>query len=298
MSETRVVNQPLPRIDATEKVRGEARFAADIQLPRALVGKFLASPHAHAEILAIDTSQAEVLPGVRAVITADDIPAVDTYDPEKRTHAFLARRFVVFAGQPIAAVAADDTATAEAALKLIKAEYRMLPVVRTPQEALLPDSPVVLHRPPADKSETNDDQNAVATDSENETATEEQRSPNLGSRFVFEHGDITAAFAESDIIVEHTYRVPVVHQGYIEPHAVTAFWDRSDHVTVWECVQSAFDARNMIVETLGIPLSNITLNSTEIGGGFGWKIDGTLCPSGGAVGQEGPATGHTGADPA
>jgi len=270
MSETRVVNQPLPRIDATEKVRGEARFAADIQLPRALVGKFLSSPHAHAEILSIDPSQAEVLPGVRAVITAVDIPAVALYDPEKRTHAFLARRFAVFAGQPVAAVAADDAATAEAALELITVEYRPLPVVRTPQEALLPDSPAVLHKPSTDSSE--------ATDSESEAATEEKSSPNLGSRFVFEHGDMTAAFAESDIIIEHTYTIPVVHQGYIEPHAVTAFWDRTDHVTVWECVQSAFDARNVIAETLGIPPTGITLNSTEVGGGFGGKIEGLFAP--------------------
>ena len=278
MSETRVINHPLARIDAAEKVRGEARFAADIQLPRALVGKFLSSSHAHAEILSIDTSQAEVLPGVRAVITASDIPAVDTYDPEKRTHAFLARRFVVFAGQPVAAVAADDVATAEAALELIKVEYRLLPVVRTPQEALLPDSPAVLHKPPADNSETSDDQSAVTTGSEGETATEEESSPNLAFRFVFEHGDITAAFTESDVIVEHTYTIPVVHQGYIEPHAVTAFWDRTDHVTVWECVQGAFAARDLIADTLGIPPASITLNSTEVGGAFGGKIDGLFAP--------------------
>jgi len=278
MSETRVVNQPLPRIDATEKVRGEARFAADIQLPRALVGKFLSSSHAHAEILSIDTSQAEALPGVRAVITADDIPAANTYDPEKRTHAFLARRFVVFAGQPVAAVAADDVATAEAALELIKVKYRLLPVVRTPQEAILPDSPAVLHKPPTGSSETSDDQSAVTTDSESEAATEEKSYPNLASRFVFEHGDMTAAFTESDVIVEHTYTIPVVHQGYIEPHAVTAFWDRTDHVTVWECVQSAFEARGLIVDTLGIPPASITLNSTEVGGAFGGKIDGLFAP--------------------
>jgi len=275
MSEIRVVNQPLPRIDATEKVRGEAHFAADIQLPRKLTGKFLPSPHAHAEILSIDTSRAEALPGVRAVITAADIPAAATYDPEKRTHAFLARRFAVFAGQPVAAVAADDTATAEAALELIEIEYRLLPVVRTPEEALLPDSPAVLH---IHNSETTDKPSTVSPDSESDVATEEKSSPNLGSRFVFEHGDMAAAFAESDIIIERTYTIPIVHQGYIEPHAVTAFWDRADHVTVWECVQSAFDARNVIAETLGIPPTDITLNSTEIGGGFGGKIDGLFAP--------------------
>ena len=104
MSETRVVGQPLPRLDAAEKVRGEAIFAADVQLPRLLVAKFLPSPYAHAEILSVDTSRAEALPGVRAVITAANIPATDAYDPGNRFHAFLARRFAVYAGQPVAAV--------------------------------------------------------------------------------------------------------------------------------------------------------------------------------------------------
>ena len=143
MAETRVVGQPLPRIDAEEKVRGEAVFAPEVQLPRMLVGKFLHSPHAHAEILTIDASRAQALPGVRAVITAADIPLAKPYDPNRRAHAFLARRFAVFAGQPIAAVAADDLATAEAALESIQVEYRILPVVNTPQQAILPDSPIV-----------------------------------------------------------------------------------------------------------------------------------------------------------
>ena len=268
MSEIQVVSQRLPRVDAAEKVRGEATFAADVQLPRMLVGKFLPSPHAHAEILSIDTTQAEALPSVRAVITAADIPEVDAYDPGSRFHAFLARRFVVFAGQPVAAVAADDLATAEAALELIKVEYRPLPVVLDPEKAILPDSPAVSHEPHRDSGKASDDQ----------AAAEKKESPNIASQFVFEQGDTAAAFAGSDVIVEHTYTVPVVHQGYIEPHAVTAFWDRVDHVAVWECVQNPFGARDLIANTLGIPHTNITLNTTEIGGGFGGKDTGIFGP--------------------
>ena len=268
MVETHVVGKPLPRIDAVEKVRGEAIFAADVQLPRMLVGKFLPSPHAHAEILAIDTSEAEALPGVRAVIKAADIPKVDTYDPANRFHAFLARRFAVFAGQPIAAVAADDLTTAEAALELIKVEYRLLPVVLDPEKAILPDSPAVSRERQKDGRKASDDQ----------AATDNTESPNVASQYVFERGDVAAAFAESDVIIEHTYTMPVVHQGYIEPHAVTAFWDRADHVTVWECVQSPFGARDLIANTLGIPHTNITLNTTEIGGGFGAKDMGIFSP--------------------
>lgn len=277
MPETRSVGQPLPRIDAVDKVRGQAIFAADVHLPQTLVGKFMTSPHAHAEILSIDTSKAEALPGVRAVITAADIPKVDTYDPDHRYHAFLARQFVVFAGQPVAAVAADDLTTAETALELIEVEYRSLPVVCTPQEAILPDSPAVSRDAQRGSSAAADNHTAATAGTENDAAKEKE-SPNVAYSHVFKHGDTAAAFAESDIVVEHIYTMPTVHQGYIEPHVVVAFWDRADHVTVWECVQGTFGARDLIVKTLGITPSNITLNSTEIGGGFGGKIDGIFAP--------------------
>jgi CO/xanthine dehydrogenase Mo-binding subunit len=101
---------------------------------------------------------------------------------------------------------------------------------------------------------------------------------NIADTNIFRHGDVEAAFAESDVIVENSYTVPVVHQGYIEPHAVTAYWDRPGHVTVWECVQGTFAARDMIARVLGIPQTSITLNSTEIGGGFGGKVEGVFAP--------------------
>jgi CO/xanthine dehydrogenase Mo-binding subunit len=264
MPETRVVGQRLPRMDAEEKVRGEAIFAPDVRLPGMLVGKCLPSSHAHAEILSIDTSQAEALPGVRAVITAADIPIVDGYEPDNRHHAFLARRFALFAGQAVAAVAADDLATAEAALDRIGVEYRPLPVVHNLHEAIRPDSPAVSRE--------------AAAGAENQAATEERKSPNVVNPFLFEHGDTVAAFAASDVVVEGVYTVPALHQGYLEPHAVTAHWDRPDHVTVWQCVQGAFGARDLIAKTLGIPHTQITMNTTEIGGGFGGKDGGLFAP--------------------
>ena len=135
MNETRVVGQSIRRIDAEEKALGQAIFAADFRLNNELVAKFIPSPHAHAEILSIDTAKAEALEGVFAVITPEDIPDVPGYDPGSRFHAFMARRFVVFAGQPVAAVAARDLATAEAALDMIEVQYRPLPVVNTPEQA-------------------------------------------------------------------------------------------------------------------------------------------------------------------
>ena len=256
------VGQPLPRIDAAEKVRGEAVFGADVNLPHMLVAKFLPSPHAHAEILSVDTSNAEVLPGVQAVVTAADIPETVVYNPTSRLHAFLVRQFVVFAGQAVAAVAAEDLATAEAAIELIDVEYRPLPVVNTLHQAIQPDCVAVIHEQKKAGGK----------------AGPQKKSANIVAENTYIHGDTVVAFAESDIIVERTYTVPIVHQGYIEPHAVTAHWDRPDHVTVWECVQGAFAARDLIAQALDIPQTNITLNSTEIGGGFGGKVDGIYAP--------------------
>lgn len=290
MSDNKWIGQRLPRIDGVEKVRGQAVFAADVRLPRMLFAKFLPSPHAHAEILAIDTTRAENLPGVRAVITAADIPANATYDPASRFHAFLARpavpaaagvsaTFAVFVGQAVAAVAADDLATAEAALDLIEVTYRPLPVISSFADALRPGAEPVIHGQAIAGPTATAHTQVIITEEEEKGSEEERRqSPNIADAFTYTYGDVQSAFALSDVIVEYTYSVPNVHQGYIEPHAVTAFWDRPDHVTVWECVQGAFDARNLIAETLGIPHSKITLNSTEIGGGFGGKGEGIFAP--------------------
>ncbi len=278
MSERSQIGRSLPRLDAIEKVMGLGIFAADIQLPGMLAAKFLASPHPHAEVLHINTSAAEELPGVHAVITAADIPEEVEFYPEWRAHAFLARQYVVFAGQPVAAVAADDLATAEAAVDLIEVQYRLLPVVATLEQALESDCAAVQHGSHhiehAESGHTTD----IAVGEDNLADSENEESPNVASDNVFSYGDLEAAFASSDVVIENTYTVPMVHQSYIEPHGVTAYWDRPDHVTVWECVQGAWTARGYIADVLGIPPSNITLNTTEIGGGFGGKFEGLFAP--------------------
>jgi len=279
MADKKYVGRPLPRIDALEKVRGQSIFAADVKLPGMLAGKFLPSPHAHAEILAIDTAKAEALPGVRAVVTVADIPKSAVYNPASRFHGFLARRFVVFAGQAVAAVAADDLATAEEALDLIEVTYQPLPVVHSLERALQPECTPVIHGR-ATTSGGGTAHTQVVVTGEKSAGSEEEidKSPNVVDENVFSQGELEAAFVESEVIVERTYTVPTVHQGYIEPHAVTAHWDRPGHVTVWECIQGAFDARNLIAETLGLSHHQITLNSTEIGGGFGGKGEGIFAP--------------------
>jgi len=258
-----VVGQRLPMRDGGSKARGEAVFAADVRLPNMAHAKLLASPHAHAEILSIDASAAEKMPGVHGVVTRADIPAVAGYDPYDRSHGFMARRFATYVGQPIAAVAADDPFIAEQALKAIRIEYRVLPTVGDMATALADDAVAVSHDPwPDDRSDED-----VPTVQGNDAGHAE-----------FQRGDVEAGWAEADVVVENAYRIPMLYQGYIEPHAVCAHWDRADHVGVWACVQSPFGARNMIMDVLGIPAGSITMRTTEVGGAFGAKDLGLFSP--------------------
>ena len=279
MAKHQFVGQRISRVDAVEKARGQAIFGADVQLAHTLTARFIGSPHPHARIVSIDTSKAAALPGVRAVVTAADIPDTARYDAASRFHAFLAREYAVFYGQPVVAVAADDAATAEQALTLIHIDYEPLPAVLTIRDALRPDLPAVIHgRGSSGIHESATSHTTMAESANQDDGVNALESPNIANRRVHQHGDLDAAFASSDIIVDHTYTVPVVHQGYIEPHSFVAFWDSADHVTVWEATQGAFAARDNIAHTLGIPLANITLNTTEIGGGFGGKIEGVFAP--------------------
>jgi CO/xanthine dehydrogenase Mo-binding subunit len=257
------IGSPLPRVDAVEKVRGQAIFGADVSLPGQLVVKFLPAPLAHAEIVRIDASRAEALPGVLAVLTGQELPTPPAFDPQARMFAYMARRYVVFQGQPVAAVAAVDLSTAEQALELISVDYSSLPVIASLEQAILPECvPVSRERLPGFEPEPSG----------------EGKSPNIAQAITYQSGDLETGFQESDLVIERTYTVPVVHQSYMEPHTVTAYWDRPGHLTLWEPVQGAFSARNFISRTLGIPQSSVTINTTEIGGGFGGKIDGLFAP--------------------
>ncbi len=267
MADLATVGKPFPRVDAREKVTGEALFAADIKLPGELVGKFLGSPYAHAEIISIDTSEAEALPGVHAVITAADLPQTEKYDPGSRAHAVLARDRVLFVGQPVAAVAAEDLATAEEALRLIRVDYRELPAVLDPVEAMKPDSPVIRHGEVSVSAEMD-----IHTQQAAGIQTEEgEEASNVVNHVLFEQGDIEQAFAESDVIVERQFRVPMVHQGYLEPHAQVAVWDSEGNLTVWLSTQGQFTTQESLCNVLGLKPSQVRVIGTEIGGGFGGK---------------------------
>src|SRR5438094_3566182 len=256
------------RPDAPEKVTGVVQYVADLS-PRGLLhAKLLRSPHAHARILKIDVSKARALPGVRAVLTAADIPELKRKAPT-RAHAVLAIDRVVFAGQPVAAVAADEPAIAEEALDLIDVQYEVLAVSADPLEAMKPGAP-----PVADAGTEADTSEAQAHGSVAGVTTEAKpaKAVNISQQARLQRGDVAKALAESDVVIEQTYRVPMVHQGYLEPHAVLAQWDTAGNLTLWASTQSSFNTRSEVADVLEISENRIKVIPMECGGGFGGKI--------------------------
>src|SRR5262245_46051444 len=262
------VGLSIPRPDGPEKVTGRVQYVADIKPKGLLHAKLLRSPHAHARILKIDVSKARALPGVRAVLTAADIPELKRKAPT-RAHAVLAIDRAVFAGQPVAAVAADELAIAEEALDLIEVRYEVLPAAVDPLKSLKPGAPPVADAgTEADASEALA-HSAVAMAKAEETQT---KAVNVSQTASVKRGDVAKGFAESDVIVEKTYRVPMVHQGYLEPHAVLAEWDTMNQLTLWASTQGSFNTRAEVADVLGLDENRIKVIPVECGGGFGGKI--------------------------
>jgi CO/xanthine dehydrogenase Mo-binding subunit len=266
--EVKGVGLAIPRADGAEKVTGRTEYVADLKPKGMLHAKLLRSPHAHARIKKIDTSKARALPGVRAVLTAKDIPTLKRKAPT-RAHAVLAIDRVVFAGQPVAAVAADEPAIAEEALDLIEVEYEVLPAAVDPLESMQPGAPPVAEAgTEADTSEALAHSGVAAAKSE----AGPPKAVNISQQAKLQRGDLAKAFAESDIVVEKTYRVPMVHQGYLEPHAVLAQWDTTGVLTLWASTQGSFNTRSEVADILGLEENQVKVIPVECGGGFGGKI--------------------------
>ena len=266
--EVKGVGLSIPRPDGAEKVTGRVQYVADVK-PRGLLhAKLLRSPHAHARIVRIDTSKARALPGVRAVLTAADIPELKKKAPT-RAHAVLAIDRVVFVGQPVAAVAADELAIAEEALDLIEVEYTVLPASIDPLQSMQVGAP-----PVADAGTEADTSEALAHSgvavAKGEAAP--AKAVNIAQQARLQRGGVAKGFAESDLVIEKTYRVPMVHQGYLEPHAVLAEWDSTGLLTLWSSTQGSFNTRSEVADVLGLAENSIRVIPMECGGGFGGKI--------------------------
>ena len=243
-----VIGKRLPRLDAIEKVKGEAKFTSDIQLPQMLHAKFLRSPHAHARIVSIDTTKAEALPGVKVVLTHKNVPKVHPGIFEEKFE-YLLDETVHYAGEEVAAVAAVTKEIAEEALKLIEVEYGVLPAVFDKEEAMKPDAPLV--RP--------------------ELGSNLYRCPRtVGGMLPLEWGDVEKGFAEADYIVEGTYESPFQHPTSPEPRSVICQWI-GDGLTCWASTQIPQGVREELAKCLGIPLSSVRVISTYSVGGYGFK---------------------------
>src|SRR5918994_827676 len=247
--EVRGIGVRIPRPDASEKVSGRTQYVGDLKLPGMLEARLLRSPHAHARIKRIDTRKAKALPGVRAILTASDISELEP-GAKTRGHAMLAIDRAVFAGQPIAAVAADELSIADEALDLIEVEYEVLPAAVDPIKSMRPDAPRV-----ADEGTEADTSEALAHSGIAPTESEAaENAPNVAQKSNLGRGDVDAALAEADYVLEKLYHVPMVHQGYIEAHATVADYDRATgHVTVWATTQGSFNTRSEIADILHIP---------------------------------------------
>ncbi|HET6882469.1 MAG TPA: xanthine dehydrogenase family protein molybdopterin-binding subunit [Pirellulales bacterium] len=254
------------RHDGADKVTGRAIYGNDLQLAGMLHGKIVRSPHAHARIKRIDTSAAEKVPGVMAVVTAADLP--DLRDKvadlgEGRVNLAhlgancLAHQKALYRGHAVAAVAAVSPHVAEEAARLIKVEYEPLPSVTWVLDAMLPDAPL-LHED-------------LYTEDMTGHRTSDKPS-NTSKYLLFEEGDIAKGFASADVVIEREFKTASVHQGYIEPHVSTALWNVDGQLTVWTSTQGAFTARQQTAELLQIPISKVKVVPCEIGGGFGGKI--------------------------
>ena len=272
----RVVGTRPIRHDGVDKVTGRARYGADIDMPGLIHGKVLRSPHPHARIRSIDTSKAEALPGVRAVVTAADFPILEDQPinyAEIRGSArmlaenVMARKKALYAGHAIAAVAADSPHEAEEALAHIEVDYELLPTVLTLDEALKDDAPL-LHEGLTTRSISA----FLAKDGDT------GKPSNISFHIQFKDGDLDAGFAEADTVLEREYTTQSVHQGYIEPHASTAWWAPDGQITVWTSTQGAFSIRSETALILGLTESRVKVIPMEIGGGFGGKLDTYLDP--------------------
>jgi 4-hydroxybenzoyl-CoA reductase subunit alpha len=246
VKEYSVIGKSIPRVDAVVKATGQARYTADLELPRMLYGKILRSPYPHARILNIDTSQAEKLSGVKATVTGKDFGGFKKgILPNTRDEEALPVDRVRYVGEGVVGVAAIDEDIAEEALQLIKVEYEELPGVFDPEEAMKEGAPRI----------------------------HEHSRNNVSWENHYNFGDVEKGFTESDYVREDRFATSKVLHGFMEPQAVLANWDSEGKITFWGSKQAFYLCYRQLSLAFGVPLDNIRVIQPYIGGGFGGKYD-------------------------
>ncbi|MFQ5914060.1 MAG: xanthine dehydrogenase family protein molybdopterin-binding subunit [Nitrospinota bacterium] len=240
--QTRVVGKSIPQINAPEKVMGLARYVGDLSFPRMLHAKVLRSPHAHARLLEIRTDKAARVPGVVAVITADDTPKVP-WGVVKKDQQVLALGKVRHVGEEVAAVAAKSEEAAREALERIEVDYEVLPAVFDAEQALVPGAPEI-----------------------------HEGTGNIAREIHLSRGDIERGFSESAAIHEETYTTTHQFQTYLEPLGALADIDGQGRLTLYVPAQSIYFTRRLVAESLNLPSSKVRVVQTYVGGAFGGKL--------------------------
>ncbi len=240
------------RPDGVDKVTGRARFGADAYAPGMLHGAILRSPHAHARILRIDTSKAEALEGVKAVVTRADFAEGLEGEDWNILENIMAGDKALYDGHAIAAVAATSKFIARDALALIEVEYEVLPHVTDVDAAMAEGAPVI-REGTADAS------------------VPEGMHPNVVRHHDSGHGDVEAGFAEADLVIERHFTTEATHQGYIEPHACLGQMGPDGRGELWCTTQGHWNVQKLCAALLGVETSAIRVTASEIGGGFGGK---------------------------
>lgn len=253
MRENTLIGKRIPRIGSVDKVLGRAQYSGDIILPRMLCGRVLRSPYPHAKILNIDTSKAEKLPGVKAVVTGkkdtprcpDGKPGVFGIVPNTRDQVLLPIDKVRYVGEEVAAVAGIDEDTAEEAIELIDVEYEPLPFVLTAEEAMKEGAPLIHENVPG----------------------------NIAGHYYVDEGNVEEGFRQSDYIYEDTFTCCAISHALPEPYTVVADYDPSNTFHVWAQTQCPFQNRQGLSNTLLVSLNNIRLHNVWSGAAYGGRSD-------------------------
>jgi CO/xanthine dehydrogenase Mo-binding subunit len=258
-----------PRVDALGKVTGATRYAADRHVPGLLHARLVLSWEAHASIAGVDTGAALDVPGVVAVLTADDLPTSSS--GSNRSSRPLASGEVVFAGQPVAVVVAETEAAAEDGAEAVVVDYSPLTPVLDLEAAMAPGAP--LARQPVEEDESSDLESAhtAAGGGEDELPAEEL-SGNVLSRAYYADGDVEAALAASHAVVAGRFATPWIHQGYVEPQTATAWLDPDGTLVVSSATQGTFVTRSELARVFDLPLHKVRVEGAPLGGAFGGKF--------------------------
>ncbi len=251
----KVIGRSVPRIDGVEKVTGAARYTGDLKFPNMLFGKILTSPHAHARIRSIDTSEAERLPGVKAVITHRDVPDLKYgISPARWDENIFCIDKVRFVGDKVAAVACVDEETCYRALRLIRVEYEVLPAVLDFRRAMDEGQPLVHDEYPR----------------------------NINTEIHQSFGDVEKAFAEAHHVRTDAFLGNRAYQAPIEPHSAVSLWD-GDKLTVYASTQSPHYTQYYLAREFGMAMGDVRVITPYLGGGFGGKLEVTGLEFAGAV---------------